>query len=60
MEEHEEKLQGLQVERELLRKTQTEIKLEMYNLGSQVKISKISFTKKAQNIAEGISGVTSK
>ena len=50
----------MQVERELLRKTQTEIKLEMYNLGSQVKISKISFTKKAQNIAEGISGVTSK
>ena len=49
----------MQVERELPRKTQPEIKLEMYNLKSQAKISKISF-KKAQNIEEGISGITLK
>lgn len=50
----------MQVEIELLKKTQSEIKLEMKNLGSQTKVSDVSFTNRAEDIEEGISAVEEK
>lgn len=41
----------------LKKKTQTEIKLEMNNLGSQTETSKVSFNHRVQNMEERISGI---
>ena len=43
----------MQVEIESLKKIQHEIKLEMKNLGSQTKVSNVSFTNRAEDREEG-------
>lgn len=50
----------MQVEMDSLKKIQTEIKLEIKNVGSQTEASGASYTKKAEDIKQEISGTEDK
>ena len=50
----------MQVEIESLKKTESKLKLEMKNLGSQTKTSDVSFTNRAEDTEEGILGIEEK
>lgn len=50
----------MQVEMDSLKKIQTEIILEIKNLGSQIEASGVNFTKKAEDTEQEISGIEDK
>lgn len=50
-------IQDIKVEVDSLKKIQTETKLEMKNLGYQIKTSVVSLTNRLQDMGERISGL---